>query len=208
MNQLYLYLFILTLTLWYKDKNLLEKFINTCLWIFGILYGKLVSSDFYKKITQSNKNNSSQHRVYILDNTKTKLLPLEPSTTQTILQSDSEKYYVIVDLQPENTKKILLFDNKEILIAKFNDLETLTRLDKEKFNNILEVIECDTNKEITSLFTKYISNEGFFENITNYNLKVQDLYDFDLNTFLTKSKITITNMNLDSKDYNLTDTLK
>jgi hypothetical protein len=84
-------------------------------------------------------------------------------------------------------------------------------LEREKFGKYLEIYaindKISINSDITMEFLKYTSNSGFFQNITQYSLKVSDLYNFDSNSFFVhpEDKLLVTKMNFETNTYNYWD---
>ena len=202
------YLLITVLFLWYKDPNYLPKFLNNLSWLFGILYARARTSSLYFKLHDflmnvpiSPKNNKSIS-LFILDENMLKSVDYK-----NINNLNSSKYYVKLLLK-NNNEKIVIFNDKCILMNQYNNLLNNVEKNADKFSKLMEATIND--KDSLVVLNKYINGNNNFSDITNYEIRYKDLYDFDSNKFLLEAndKIHIVNMNLEEFDFEKDDIIR
>ncbi len=201
------YLFFGTLILWYNDKDSLQKILTTLNWIFGILYARMKTSQYYS-ILQNNLLQLPNHprlihpiQIYALKEDRT----FQSIDINNVKDFDAKLFYAKVQLQAR--EKVLVFNDKNTLLNIYESLIHLAEKHNETFSNIMEVTIKD--HDVSSTLKKYTSNHLYYKDITGYCLKAGDLYDFESNRFLLddSSELAITGMDLETKQYKKDDVL-
>ena len=113
----------------------------------------------------------------------------------------ASRYYVEIKFS-NNCHKYLVFDEKTVLINCYDNIKNIVLQKIPKFSTYMEVINKTNDKDVLETFNCYDDhNQTFFNDVTKYNLKSNDLYDFKNNCFVvnTNDTIEVTKMNLDVK---------
>jgi hypothetical protein len=185
-----------------------KRWFQIFIWVSGFLYGtvKSVADRYFYKV-QKILYGDSRFTIYVSDekDRSLKITKLEKLNNSIITY---DKYYLHYKISDgfENIEKVLVFDDKQILLDKITNIEYLVSLEREKFGKYLE-ISVNKNRDITTEFLKYTSDSGFFQNITQYSLKASDLFCFNSNSFLVnpQDKLLVTKMDFETTTYNYSD---
>jgi hypothetical protein len=172
----------------------------TLLWYIAYVYSYFKDFSFTEMVKWYFYAEIDEPHVYVFENDK--MVPWKFSTDKNSL------IYVI--LKVHDRTKILIFNNRHTLIEKYGMLKDLVEHKMGKFSHYMEVVNIVTSEDHLELFNKYTdSGDTFFNDITNYNIKAGDLYDFRYNRFLLESndKLEVVKMNLETIIYNFEDSL-
>lgn len=182
-----------------KYPNYLTKIFNELSWLFAFLYARIKTS-FTKNYLIESSNNSLNKKIYC----KQKNNSLNLIDFGDVQNCNSDRYYVRIT-NKNSVEKILVFDDKLTLMNQYNEL--LNKFEKhiEHFSTLLEAIVND--KDVLPIIKKYLGGKNNYYDITRYNIKYGDIYDFDSNIFLleTKDEITVVNMALHSSKHYFND---
>jgi hypothetical protein len=174
---------------------------SNLLMLLAYLYGLFKSYLFMDKLfkyTQSGKD----IKVYVLEDTN--MVPWNLSGTKYSADINSMNYVV---LNINGKEKILVFNNRKVLMLQYGNLKKLVTDRSGKFGHYMEVIK-DNDEDIVEIFNKYDDNDNtFFSDITKYSLKARDLYDFKRDKFLLEpnSELEVVKMDLSSTTYKYND---
>jgi hypothetical protein len=114
---------------------------------------------------------------------------------------NASKYYITVDID-NDSQKYLVFNDKTVLTDCYDNIKEVVLQRLPKFSTYMEVINKTNSVDVLDTFNCYDDhNQSFFNDVTKYNIKSSDLYDFKNNCFVVNSNDTIevTKMNLDVK---------
>ena len=140
---------------------------------------------------------SNDINLYVLENET--MIPVKK--LKYIEDYSASKYYVEIKFS-NNCHKYLVFDEKTVLANCYDNIKNTVLQKIPKFSTYMEVINKTNNKDVLETFNCYDDhNQTFFNDITKYNLKSNDLYDFKNNCFVVdiNDTIEVTKMNLDVK---------
>lgn len=165
-------------------------------------------------------------RVYMSDGEK--MLPfsfdtirrqtLRVSTTKEVeihgiskLHTHHLLYYVILKID-DTHNKVIVFNSLDKLVFMYSNLEDLVRGRMSKFSKFLEVrITNNTTVDHLDTFSEYTDkSDSYFSEITGYNIRARDIYDFLDSRFLLESgeKLRVTKMDLSSHEYHYAQELR
>ena len=202
------YLIWISPFIWYYRNILInQRYLINLNWFIGYIYANIKTSKLYHFLTHQyisffRKNDRIQ--IYSISNNI-----LSKIDYRDLGKSDYSKFYVKINLN-NNHEKIFIFDNKNTLIEKYDELKELLSFEGffRGFSDVLEV-NTSNGEEVLVLLNKYISKYKNFRNITNYRMKVSDLYDFDNKKFLLdkNDKLIILTMKLKTIELNPDDYL-
>jgi hypothetical protein len=120
-------------------------------------------------------------------------------------------FYAVIQIDSTH-KKVIVFNSLDKLIFLYNNLEHLVKDRIPKFSKFLEVRNTNnTDIEYLDTFTQYTDKSGaFFSDITNYNIKPRDIYNFLNNHFILShgDRLHVTKMDLSSQEYHFEEILK
>jgi hypothetical protein len=139
----------------------------------------------------------SDINLYVLENDI--MIPIKK--LKYIEDYNASRYYITIHFS-NNCVKYLVFDDKTILMSCYDNIKNIVSQKIPKFSTYMEVINKKNNLDILDTFNCYDDhNQVFFNDITKYNLKSNDLYDFKNNCFVVdiNDTIEVTKMNLDIK---------
>jgi hypothetical protein len=152
------------------------------------------------KYTQTAK----EIQVFVLEGTN--IVPWNLSETKYNINVKTMNYVL---LKINDKEKILVFDNRNTLIQQYGNLKKLVENKSGHFCHYMEVIK-DNDLDVVDLFNKYDDKDNtFFVDITKYELKPCDLYDFTNNKFLLEpnSSLEVVKMDLEKIKYNYNDSM-
>ena len=179
------------LTLLYKYVKLL---FNKLFFIVVYMNGFLQSDNIFTKILNCFSNDIN---LYVLENDI--MIPVKK--IKYLDEYRASRYYVEIKFS-NNCHKYLVFDEKTVLINCYDNIKNIVLQKIPKFSTYMEVINKTNDKDVLETFNCYDDhNQTFFNDVTKYNLKSNDLYDFKNNCFVvnTNDTIEVTKMNLDVK---------
>ena len=174
---------------------------HSLLMLLAYLYGLFKSYLFMDRLfkyTQSRKD----IQVYVLEDTN--MVPWNLSQLKYSADINSMNYVV---LNVNGKEKILVFNNRKVLMLQYGNLKKLVTDRSGHFGHYMEVIK-DNNEDVVELFNKYDDNDNtFFSDITKYSLRTRDMYDFKNDKFLLEpnSVLEVVKMDLSSTKYNYND---
>jgi hypothetical protein len=140
---------------------------------------------------------SNDVNLYVLENNM--MIPIKK--LKYLEKYNVSKYYITVEIS-NNSHKYLVFNDKTVLTNCYNSIKDVILEKLPKFSTYMEVINKTNNVDVLDTFNCYDDNtQTFFNDITKYNIKSSDLYDFKNNCFVVNPNDTIevTKMNLDLK---------
>jgi hypothetical protein len=140
---------------------------------------------------------SNDVNLYVLENNT--MIPVKK--LKYIDRYTASKYYITVEIG-NNSQKYLVFNDKKVLTDCYNNIKEVILEKLPKFSTYMEVINKTNNLDVLDTFNCYDDHtQTFFNDVTKYNIKSSDLYDFKNNCFVVNPNDTIevTKMNLDLK---------
>ena len=158
--------------------NLIYKYVkllfNKLFFIVVYMNGFIQSDNIFTRIISYFSNDVN---LYVLENNTM----ISCKKLKYIEKYNASKYYITVDID-NNSQKYLVFNDKKVLTDCYHNIKDIVLEKVPKFSTYMEVIN-KTN------------------NVTKYNIKSSDLYDFKNSCFVVNPNDTIevTKMNLDVK---------
>ncbi len=140
---------------------------------------------------------SNDVNLYVLENNT--MIPVKK--LKYIDRYNASKYYITIEIS-NNSQKYLVFNDKTVLTNCYNNIKELILEKIPKFSTYMEVINKTNNADVLDTFNCYDDHtQTFFNDVTKYNIKSSDLYDFKNNCFVVNQNdiIEVTKMNLDLK---------
>jgi hypothetical protein len=140
---------------------------------------------------------SNDVNLYVLENNI--MIPIKK--LKYLEKYNPSKYYITVEIS-NNSHKYLVFNDKTVLTNCYNNIKEVILEKLPKFSTYMEVINKTNNVDVLDTFNCYDDHtQTFFNDVTKYNIKSSDLYDFKNNCFVVNQNDTIevTKMNLDLK---------
>ena len=178
--------------------NILYKYVkhlfNKLLFIVVYMNEAIQSDNIFRRMLRYFSNDVN---LYVLENNI--MIPIKK--IKYIDKYNASRYYITVDIG-DNCYKYLVFDDKKVLIDCYDTIKDIVLEKIPKFSTYMEVINKTSNIDILEIFNSYDDHtQTFFTDITKYNLKSNDLYDFKNKCFVVDENdiIEITKMNLDVK---------
>jgi hypothetical protein len=174
--------------------------LTNLLWYIAYIYSFFKSFNFGEMVRWYFYGDEDDLLIYVFE--EGKMIPWRFSKDKNSL------CYVILKIHDRN--KILLFNNRYILIEKYGFLKDLVERKMGKFSHYMEVFNTKTSEDVLDVFNNYSdSGNTFFSDITNYSIKAKDLYDFRNNRFLLQpgDKLQVVKMDLDTIEYSYDDSL-
>lgn len=188
------------------------------LWLLAYIYGSL--QPFWVVLSKATKETyTSVYSYFTLgdesNNNRT-------TNTLSIYMSDGEKmvpfgfdisklhkhfllFYVVIKID-DTHNKVIVFNSLDKLVFLYNNLQDLVKSRISRFSKFLEVrITNNTAVDHLDTFSEYTDrSDTYYSDITGYNIRARDIYDFTDNNFLLSSggKLRVTKMDLNSQEYN------
>ena len=207
-------------------------FYTYLLWLLAYIYAstqQLISESLvlYSKATKATK---SAYKKYFRNNTTDTTNKIDEETDKkksSIYMTDGQQmfpfsfdisklhkhhllYYVVIRID-DTHNKVIIFNNLDKLIFIYNNLKDLVKSRISKFSKFLEVKTTSNLKiDYLDVFTEYTDrSDNYFNEISGYNIKARDIYDFNNNRFVIShgNKLYVTKMDLSSHEYNYEDYL-
>jgi hypothetical protein len=190
-----------------------HTFYTNLLWLLAYIYGYLqpllvgfskltkeTYTSIYNYCTNNNTDESNTLSVYMTDGEK--MLPFGFDISK--LHKHFLLFYVVIKID-DTHNKVIVFNNLDKLVFLYNNLHDLVKSRISRFSKFLEVrITNNTAVDHLDTFSKYTDrSDTYYSDITGYNIRARDIYDFTDNNFLLSSggKLRVTKMDLDSDEY-------
>jgi hypothetical protein len=190
-----------------------HTFYTNLLWVLAYIYGYLqpllvgfskltkeTYTSIYNYCTNNNTSESNTLSVYMTDGEK--MLPFGFDISK--LNKHFLLFYVVIKID-DTHNKVIVFNNLDKLVFLYNNLKDLVKSRTSKFSKFLEVrITNNTTVDHLDTFSEYTDrSDTYYNDITGYNIKARDIYDFTDNHFLLSSggKLRVTKMDLNSQEY-------
>lgn len=177
---------------------------NYLLWISASIYGSVKSllNDYFSSGVQYSTKN-----IYISDGYQ--MIPFRFDIPE--LNKHRLLFYVVIQIDDTHTK-VVVFNSLDKLIINYNSLEDLVKIKMPKFSKFLEV-KNTRNPEVDHLdtFSQYTDKlETYYTEITGYNVRSRDIYDFKNRRFLLSrgDNLHVTRMDFSNYEYNYEEQLR
>ena len=178
--------------------NLIYKYVkllfNKLFFIVVYMNGFIQSDNIFTRIIRYFSNDVN---LYVLEDNR--MIPIKK--LKYIEKYNASKYYITVDID-NNCQRYLVFDDKTVLTDCYHNIKEIVLQRVPKFSTYMEVINKTNNLDVLDTFNCYDdTTQTFFNDVTKYNIKSSDLYDFKNNCFVvnTNDTIEVTKLNLDIK---------
>jgi hypothetical protein len=197
-----------------------HMFYTNLLWLVAYIYGSL--QPFWISFSKATKETYTSIYNYCTDNKMGEESNNNQTTsTLSVYVSDGEKmipfsfdisklhkhlllFYVVVKID-DTRNKVIVFNSLDKLVFLYNNLQDLVKSRISRFSKFLEVrITNNTAVDHLDTFSEYTDrSDTYYSDITGYNIRARDIYDFTDNNFLLSSggKLRVTKMDLDSDEY-------
>jgi hypothetical protein len=195
-------------------------FYTNLLWLVAYIYGYLhpfltsfskVTKSTYTSIynyftdnkpgDDSNKNQTTNTpSIYVTDGEK--MVPFSFDISK--LHKHFLLFYVVIKID-DTHNKVIVFNSLDKLVFIYNNLHDLVKSRISKFSKFLEVRNANnTIVDHLDTFSEYTDrSDTYYSDITSYNIKARDIYDFTNNNFLLShgDKLLVTKMDLSNHEY-------
>ena len=178
--------------------NLIYKYVkllfNKLFFIVVYMNGFIQSDNIFTRIISYFSNDVN---LYVLENNTM----ISCKKLKYIEKYNASKYYITVDID-NNSQKYLVFNDKTVLTDCYHNIKDIVLEKVPKFSTYMEVINKTNNVDVLDTFNCYDDHtQTFFNDVTKYNIKSSDLYDFKNSCFVVNPNdiIEVTKMNLDVK---------
>ncbi len=204
-----------------------RTFYTNSLWFFAYVYGslqpfwvslsKVTKSTYtliynlfnYNKIGHESNDNQSTNTLSIYMTDGSIMVPFSFDISK--LHKHFLLFYVVIKIDDTHDKAIV-FNSLDKLVFIYNNLQELVKSRMSKFSKFLEVrITNNTNIDHLDTFSQYADkSNNYFSDISGYNIRARDIYDFNSNSFLLShgDKLVVTKMDLSSNEYHYEEALR
>jgi hypothetical protein len=175
-------------------QQLCDELVKTTKLTYNYMYS------YFNKNELENITNTSNISIFVSDGNR--MIPFSFDISK--LDKHYLLFYVVVNT--DNThNKVIVFNSLDKLIFLYNNLEEYLKKKMSNFSKYLEV-KNNNNIEVEHLdtFNQYTDKSGaFFSDITCYNIKARDIYDFKNNHFILSNgdRLHVTKMDLTTHEY-------
>ena len=195
-------------------------FYTNLLWLLAFIYGSL--QPFLVVLSRMTKSTKNSIYNYFTDNKMGDESNNNQTTnTLSVYMTDGEKmvpfsfdisklhkhfllFYVVIKID-DTHNKVIVFNNLDKLVFLYNNLQDLVKSRISRFSKFLEVrITNNTAVDHLDTFSEYTDrSDTYYNDITSYNIRARDIYDFTSNNFLLSGgdKLRVTKMDLNSDEY-------
>jgi hypothetical protein len=195
-------------------------FYTNLLWLVAYIYGSL--QPFWISFSKATKETYTSIYNYYTDNKMGEESNNNHTTnTLSVYVSDGEKmlpfsfdisklhkhfllFYVVIKID-DTHNKVIVFNSLDKILFLYNNLKDLVKSRISRFSKFLEVrITNTTALDHLDTFSEYTDrSDTYYSDITGYNIRARDIYDFTDNNFLLSSggKLRVTKMDLNSQEY-------
>jgi hypothetical protein len=192
-------------------------FYTNLLWLLAFIYAylqpffvvlsrmtKSTKTSIYNYFTLGEESNTNQTTntlsVYMTDGEK--MVPFSFDISK--LHKHFLLFYVVIKIDDKHNK-VIVFNSLDKLVFIYNNLQDLVKSRISRFSKFLEVrITNNTTVDHLDTFSEYTDrSDTYYNDITSYNIRARDIYDFTSNNFLLSSgdKLRVTKMDLNSDEY-------